>query len=114
MFLRAALVQVICPGSRVPGPPRGGPKKTLSLGPGTGEGFTEATSKAGLSCPKSVANVRTKAPANTARRIGELDLDYDKLRSPPITLPQLVQSESGGRECPVGLFRLRRPAEDVN
>jgi len=31
---------VICPGSRVPGPPRGGPKKTCPIGSGGGEGFT--------------------------------------------------------------------------
>ena len=44
MFRNAALVQVICPGSEVPGPPRGGPKNCLALAAGGGDGLTDATS----------------------------------------------------------------------
>src|SRR5579864_4093171 len=72
MFLKAALVQVIWPGSEVPGPPRGGPKNTLPLGSGGGEGFTEATSNVRLpvACPKASAHAKAAITAlGSMRRI---------------------------------------------
>src|SRR5438046_2623699 len=68
MFRRAALVQVIWPGSEVPGPPRGGPKYTLAPGAGGGAGRTEATSKVRLDCPK-IGRIKAAAKKSAPRII---------------------------------------------
>ena len=68
MFLSAALVQVIRSGSRVPGPPRAGPKNTLSPAAGGGEGFTDATSNVRLSADFAKVEAYPKTQPRAMKR----------------------------------------------
>jgi hypothetical protein len=72
MPFNVALVQVIWPGSGVPGPPRAGPKKTGVPGVVGCDNLTDATSNVGLGMDCATVSAHPKANKQALMVVGAI------------------------------------------